>query len=38
MAALAQSADLQVVTNFDADGKEGNLNSYSVVKKRENRE
>lgn len=32
MAALAQRADLQVVTNFDADGKEGNLNLYVVLK------
>jgi SAM-dependent methyltransferase len=46
MAALAQTAGLQVLTNFYADGKEGNLNLYVVlknvqhvvVKKRENRE
>ncbi len=35
MAALAQEADLQVVHRFYADGKEGNLNLYAVVKGRE---
>lgn len=32
MAALAQTAGLQVLTNFYADGKEGNLNLYVVLK------
>lgn len=31
MAALAQTAGLQVLTNFYADGKEGNLNLYVVL-------
>lgn len=32
MAALAHGAGLQVVTTFGADGKEGNLNLYAVLK------
>lgn len=38
MTALAHEAGLQVATTFYADGKEGNLNLYAVLKKRENRE
>jgi hypothetical protein len=31
MTTLAQAADLQVLTSFYADGKEGNLNLYMVL-------
>lgn len=35
MVALAQMAGLQVLTSFYADGKEGNLNLYSIVRQKE---